>query len=527
MKVTEKSKKKQIRVYNRRLRKYEYADADAVERIQEAIENHQLMREDVDAPYVSDENMDIARDVVEDLNQDAFKRQRTDEPRQKSEEDFDAYTTPDRRAPTPAMQSVSNLPGKREPRPINTRLAMSLKRKIDETEMDVDEPMSMALVATSSGATTAESRKGNRETLVKYDARAEMGIFTETRTAYLPVTFYLSVNRPQLKQSIPLKIRMDWPHGILTGNTLIRQYLWLDNDKLHVRSRGLSNDMALQAYRRPESGSQWVTAVPALFHEGSATNGQIWNIGQLHPFPCTIVGAQPANNPTGSTNQGDRGSGSYGAIVDDKCVPAYRRWYAKQYGFAHCMETDYRITYTPAESNNFSNIHVFQGLNVTSENNANVIPENEEYDKVQHWPNLKLHRVFGKTTERSSRPYVISGTWKDSDTQINRMIQNQEDIKTWEKLDTTDFATRANSYREDMLLMHYMDPEGLQTCFNVKVELRYKVQFKDLGESLRYLGTGDSIVLSSNDCIQIPRPGGNSGPQGNPERIHASGVTAL
>lgn len=402
----------------------------------------------------------------------------------------------------------------------NRRIGPSLPNL--QATMDNNNDTAPQSLVTAAGA-QAGSQRGNRETKVRYDARAEMGIFTETRTAYLPITFYLSVNRPVMDLPIPLYIRMDWPHNILSRNTLVRQFLPYDQNKFHARTQGLSNDMALSHYRRPESSTAW--QVPAIFHEGSGMNKQIWNIGQLNPFPTTIKGQVNGQNPTADTT-GGMGFSSSGTILDGTCIPAYRKWYAKQYQYAHVMETDYKVTYTPCESNTWSNIHVFEGMDVQSTNNTDVIPTDREYGAVQHWPGLKQHAMYGKSPEVQSKPYVISGTWRDNDFQRNRMVANEEDIKTWEKLGSVDFSTRSNNYREDLVLLNYMNPESTQSCFNVRVDLRYKIQFKDLAKTLRWLNNGGGAVsLTSDDCVQIPKPThGVSGPLQNPERVFSNGV---
>jgi hypothetical protein len=414
---------------------------------------------------------------------------------------------------TPAQ---TNLPASTQISPnLDSRVSTrNTRRTLDMGPEDTND------ITTLAGEPAA--KRGKRETSVRYNAKAEMGIFTETRTAYLPVTFYLSINRPRLEDPIPLYIRMDWPHNILSRNILVKQFLPYSDAKFHVRTPGISNDMAMSNYRRTETGATW--QVNALFHEGASTNKQIWNIGQLNPFPSTIKGSVAAALPT-ADGAGTMGYSSSDTIVDAACVPAYRKWYAKQYQYAHVMETDYKITYTPCESSTWSNIHVFEGMDVTSSNNTDVIPTDREYEAVQHWPSLKTHKLYAKSQEVQDKPYVISGTWRDNDFQKNRMVANEEDITTWTKLGATDFTGRDNGYREDMVLLNYMNPEGVSTCFNVRVDLKYKVQFKDLANTLRWLGSGSAISLSSADCIQVPTPtNGASGPTQNPERVYSNGV---
>jgi len=432
----------------------------AMESIQEAID-------DLNAGDITGETFVNAINSVEDNNED--------------------FTTPAR--PTPIMAPTLT----REDRPLRgerpSGSLTNLLNQVDNTNMDTE----MAVVQRAAiGDGNEGGQRGNRETTVKYNARAEMGIFTETRTAYLPVTFFLSINNVRRTAPIPLRIRLDWPYNILKGNTLAKQEIVATGGS-QSRTRGLSNDAVLNNERANADNTGTINSVdPGI------------NKDQLTPFPCTIVGDTAKNN----TNLTGVRFGSSGTISDSACIPAYRKWYAKMYEWAHNMETDYRITYFSGDQNeSFQNMIVFEGMNCTSDNNTARIPEDDELQKAMHWPHLKTHRISGRTNEKSKRDYVISGTWRDNEQYAMKMVPNEEDQKTWTASSGSDLTDRLLNYREELNLLHYSDYDSTHTpgYYNVRVDLRYKVQFRDLSNVVRFFGSGNPATYSSDDCEQYPR----------------------
>lgn len=430
------------------------------------------------------------------------------------------FVTPDR--PVPTEPNLSRGEGQPIRGPRNPESLPNLP-DLDNNDMaDQDEemaPMAARSAAVQGGTTT---RAGNRETLVRYNARAEMGIFTETRTAYLPLTVYFSINRTKIGQSIPLHFRVDWPVNIFSRNTLVAQQLKILYNESNVRAQGLSNDMAKQGLRGATVTG--TTAAANNFHTlGVGARDPAYNQAQLIPFPTTVVGNVVAVQGTALV----AGTSSSGTISDGAAVPAYRRWYAKMYQYAHCMETDWRVTYFSGDMNEeFQNIRVYEGLDCQSDGNTDTIPIDRELGTVDHWPYLKKHDVICRTESKACQQYVISGTWNPNKQHPMKMVANEEDVKTWTKLNATDFADRTTNYREDVTLLHYSHPDSFNNAafVNVRVDLRYKIQFKDLSNSLRWPSNVSTLQLTNLDCIQIPYPTQTTSIAGNPERVWADGV---
>lgn len=401
----------------------------------------------------------------------------------------------------------------REPRPQSS--LSNLLNQVDTNMEDTTTQMA-PMVSRSVDASTQTSggQRGKKETLVRYNARAELGVFTETRTAYLPLTVYFSINRTRNYRPIPLRFRVDYPYDIFSRNTLVAQEISYTL-AAQIRAHGLSNDMAKSGVR----GSSISFAGTGPLSSSDPAN----NIYQLVPFPCTVKGDTAGVNGS-ATAPTANGKSSSGTISHSNCRPAWSKWYCKQYQYAHVMETDWKVTYWSGDADKqFQNIRVYQGHDVQSTGNTDTIPDTHPIGRMDHWPYLQKHNIAQRTTEDSKDKYVISGTWKDSDHHPMSMIPNDEEIKTWTKLGSDDFIARENAYREDVVLMHYTHPDSAnQPGFvNCRIDLRYKVQFKDISQTIRWFGSGAGISLNTkDDTLQTPFcDNTDTGVESNPERV--------
>lgn len=388
----------------------------------------------------------------------------------------------------------------------------NLLNQVDDT-MDAETAPAL-LRSVDSSTQTSGGQRGKKETLVRYNARAELGVFTETRTVYLPLTVYFSINRTRNYRPIPLRFRVDYPHDIFLRNTLVVQEIRSDL-VANIRNHGLSNDMAKGGVR----GS----AITSAGTGGLVSSDPANNLYQLVPFPCTVKGDTPGVN--GNSNAPvTNGKSSSGTISHQNCRPAWSKWYCKQYQYAHVMETDWKVTYWSGDANKeFQNIRVYQGHDVQSTGNTDTIPDTQPLGRMDHWPYLQKHNIAQRTNDNPKDKYVISGTWKDSDHHPMSMIANDEEIKTWTKVGEEDFIARENNYREDVVLMHYSHPDSANTpgFVNCRIDLRYKVQFKDVDNGIRWFGLGVGKDLNTKtDTLQTPFcDNTDTGVESNPERV--------
>lgn len=325
---------------------------------------------------------------------------------------------------------------------------------------------------TESRALTSQASNpvvNGRETAVNYNVRPEMGIFTETRTAYLPLTMYFSFNRCNRISPVVLKLRLNHPYDILKDNTLVVQNC-ISNGSLR-RNKGLSNDMAQINFRDVNEG--YLTA-----------KDESMNYVQLYPFPHTVIGATAADN-TGTTRHN-----SYGTIPHSNCRPGYLKWYTALYKMMHTMACDYRITFLNGADNNACTNAVVYEIDesyTAASGTTGLVPTNVAAGRIAHWPRLKKHKILSKHRHDSiGGPYTIQGTWTPKTN--TREVVNEESIKTWYPTAAADTAETSPLWVEQKTLLAYSDEfESHYSSFlNVRVDLRYKVQFKDLIPSVRY-----------------------------------------
>jgi len=307
--------------------------------------------------------------------------------------------------------------------------------------------------ATASGASNAN---GTGETQVDMNVRRELGIFTETRTAVLPIRFACSFNTvTQSGSPNVLKIRMNAPYNILGDTSFVL------NTEGSGTVQGISTHQAL-AY--------------------TGTNGD--------PFLAFETTLLPATEPTATT------SGS-GVVADTSCRPAWRAWYEKMYESYHTIETQYRITFFSPETAVGRRAVVYVDKDVyTSSSVGNVIPvDGNQYYLNSLWKGVEKHIISERIAGQDADKWVkqISGTWRPG--VWNKNTQNEEEIKAW-------YATAAAPspvWVENLVLQVRNDDFNTEkTNLNCLVELRYVVQFKDLKLAFRYpQATGSAVTFTT------------------------------
>ena len=332
---------------------------------------------------------------------------------------------------------------------------------IGDSTMDTGETVSTLALRAAAPSTTGNT--GTGETPVSMNVPRELGVFTETRTAILPLKFYVSFNK--LANSSPggnvLKIRLNSPYFPLKDTDFTAQ------TQGSTVSRGISTNQAL----------------------GYTTN----SVNPLRYFETTI-------NPQGSITSTTTGSGVCDA---DDVLPAWLRWYAKIYESYHVMETNYKITmYNPEESPGLSArvYHEFDAY--TASSTGNVIPINKEqhyYNSL--WKRVNCTIINNRNSTNGGWIKTISGTWRQG--MVKKNTLNDEDIKAW-------YATGAEptpNWVENLTLIGFSDEMNDGHCnLNLMVELQYIVQFKDLKDAFRYTHHNNAVVAlnTPTDILQEP-----------------------
>lgn len=177
-----------------------------------------------------------------------------------------------------------------------------------------------------------------------------------------------------------------------------------------------------------------------------------------------------------------------------------KAWYNKMYDFMHVMGCDYEIIIQPTRhSTNLYNNDIVVASRIdthSSTNTGDVLPSGLNKNVLQYIKNIKYEQI--KAPMQDSPGYhVISGQYKTGTSKA--MITNDGDVKRWIPTGTP------NTYFEDLHMMFFAHdfnnisnipvtasvPNAgntawengtltARTCVNMKVTLKYMVQFKDL-----------------------------------------------
>lgn len=348
--------------------------------------------------------------------------------------------------------------------------------RMDKAGRDADgNPVQNASATTTlakSAAGSASGSNGTGETPVDLSMPRELGFFTETRTAALPIKFYCSANKIARNPANVnvLKIRMNSPYGILGKTTFVDQ------------TEGAAVTSGISAHQANAYG---------------ATNDT-----PLLNFETTI------RLPTAPTAS----AAGAGVPTDGEVRPAWLLHYAQFYESMHVIETKYRITFVSPETEIGRRVNAFIDKDVyTASSTGNTMPSNYE----RFYYNSQFKRVdkviIGERNNNDARNWIqtYEGTWRPGMWSKNTL--NAEDIKAW-------YSTGAEpspSWHEELQIVFTTD-EFIGFTFanlNIMVELEYVIQFKDLVGKIRYPLDGTNIIGVSypSDVMQKPNSAYNWG----------------
>lgn len=324
---------------------------------------------------------------------------------------------------------------------------------------NMDISTSTALVARSAGGSGGEVV--NSETPVDMKVPREFMPFTETKTALLPLTIY-------------------WSHyGILNDFG--------------------SNDYTIQG------GSQYVHMIRLRMNDPlNLLAGMQFRNSQIGGLTGRGTNIRPIN--AAGNIEGDRefpnqmilnGSPAVGAFANADTRPGMWLWYAKQYQHYHVIKTKYKLTFENPKiqtgNNNRENVTLFYQHDVlTAQDSTNLMPRSDAHTRywhLQHWKRVNQKYVNGERDSNGyTSPYqIISGEWEYGKWKGN--TTNQEEIKTWYPTALEGGSTTISpSWQEDLVIVPRMEEFNTSAlgALNVKCEILYEVQFKDLKPKWRY-----------------------------------------
>lgn len=328
------------------------------------------------------------------------------------------------------------------------------------TGTDGDVVMSLGADA---GTQTDGQATGAEETPVDFNMRRELGIFTETRTAILPLTYHFSVNQLKLHTATPFKIRLNVPYNVLTGNTFVEQ------TEGATRLNGLSFDGA------PPSGTTASTMVA---------------------YDTTLIGSTAATATT---------SGA-GTVSAKGCIPAWLLWYEKIYESYHVIACDYRVTIRNASTSVDDQVVIFWEFDsYTTSSTGNVIPLDGNKQDYRNWKDIKQTTIApfrGSNSERYSTQ--IQGRWKPG--MLKHNTTNNTDIKVWYPTGAEPGSPNPIWVEQLVVLPFMKGSTSAASNLDITVEQRWTVQFKDLKLGFRYPKPADTDVnlVVPDDIMQTP-----------------------
>lgn len=306
---------------------------------------------------------------------------------------------------------------------------------------------------------------GTGETPVDLMVKPQLGLFTETHTAILPLRFCASFIKCSAASSgTVLKIRMNAPYNILADTTFVKQ------TESSASAEGMSSHQAI-AY--------------TTNHDTTFTS-----------FETSLSAATTGNTASETTA---------GIVSDGNCKPGWRNWFEKIYDSYHTIETHYKITFTSPETTIGQRVRVFVDKDVyTTSSTGNIMPVNGPpivYNSV--WKGVDTI-IVQERNNNDSPGWIksIQGVWRPNEWSKNTL--NSTDIKAW----YTTGAAPSPAWIEELVLLARTDEHNPNNYANLNclVELRYVVQFKDLKQTYRYVNSTDSdIALNTpGDVVQVP-----------------------
>lgn len=332
------------------------------------------------------------------------------------------------------------------------------------TDSAMDGTMTVAKATASVGTqTTAKGSQGTGETPVIWH-EPQLGCWTETFTAILPLRFGVSFNKVTNTTSSAncLKIRCNAPYNILGETTLIQQ------------TEAAATNYGVSA------------------HQASAWTGT--NDTAFASFETTIVGPTA---PTATT-------AGAGIPADAQVIPAWRKWFENIYESYHTMECQYRITFVNPETTvgNRQRVYVDKDVYTTS-STGNVMPTDAQPLFLNSVFKNVDHHIVQERNNNDGNGWikVIEGKWIPDTWSKNTL--NAEDIKAWY---STGSAPSPNWVENLVLVVRPDEFCTNYTNLNCFVELRYIVQFKDLKDAFRYTVPSTTTVnlATPGDVLQVP-----------------------
>lgn len=376
----------------------------------------------------------------------------------------------------------------------------SLSNSTGDTQMTTEAPTTQAL-RTSAASSGSSNGAVNSETPVDMKVPRDWMIFTETRTVLLPLTIYWSHNGIQNTTNAAASYTQD---GISQYGNMIRLRL---NDPLNLLA---SMQFRNSGVGTTDRGTHIKPISPAGVIETSRS------------FPTELLlDGSPASN----------------AYAVARTKPAWWTWYAKMYQHYHVIKTKYKVTFSNPRDDfsngdtTLSDIVIYYEHDVrTAADDTNTMPRTDAALRpfnLNSWKRVSMKKMTGKRpwgSDNTNNDTIISGDWYYGKWKGN--TTNQEEIKTWYPTSVSGGAvadaggaTISPSWGEELVMVPRLSEFSTSNFayMNVKCELLYEIQFKDLDPNFKYpafqsavsgnttiTATGRQALVVPNDIRQYP-----------------------
>lgn len=182
--------------------------------------------------------------------------------------------------------------------------------------------------------------------------------------------------------------------------------------------------------------------------------------------------------------------------------PGWRDYWAQHYLVYHVMETEVTITVKLLnKSDNNQAMGIWYGTDQVSTASTNNQFPVAYPNQVRYWPNI-LHKVVGSNEDgTTSDTTVVKFLYKPG--KIKHMVTNDEDQKTWTKVSDTS-NTSIKDYLTVFFGKHWTNRYSGHDVASINIDMRYKVQFKDLKQVYWYPTSTSIPAITINDILAIP-----------------------
>lgn len=424
------------------------------------------------------------------------------------------FVTPNR----PTMRAAPTLTrGERQP----------LSNLLDQVDNDMDanndqQVAPLAQRTATQGNQSDGNVSTNKQVMPMYNTPREMGFWTETRTAILPLSIYFSINKLDHISPVVLRFVVNDTYNIFRDTNVEIQTFPVASTNGHLpaqstavvptnagtvthtlttnhqpayysipvaRSKGISTDLAYSSLQIKANGVKYHKPVGM-------------NYSRAIQFPtttrCSVAGTATTTN--GGKFGYSRGDNSNSANGDYPM--AWRPYYEKVYRNRHVMQCDWQLTIENAVEGSFHRGVALETMEcVTTQTVATpTTPIDKDLARMQRFKHIKKHQLACRNAQGGKIANILKGSWSPN-AHIRRDVVDEENTKTWYATKNQNGPAPADWKEYAQYLFYNDEMSDNQNCyFNCRLDMTYTVQYRDLIDTLRFPDpTSATTILQIRD----------------------------